>query len=159
MCLNCCTKTSDTPERPRDLTAVVVTTTGVLLEWVEPHDNNAPILGYRVSYTRPLFLNGLEVTVNSSVERVNITGLHPGVTYTFSVIAFNEIGDSTPSDGLMVTTVEIGKTGTNLKVVSHFANYQLNFVIQLNPFVHAVYLALILLLWLSSDWSSRECFH
>ena len=99
---------SDTPEQPQNVTAVVVTTTAVLLEWVEPHDNNAPILGYRVSYTRPLFLNGLEVTVNSSVERVNITGLHPGVTYTFSVIAFNGLGDSTPSDGLMVTTVETG---------------------------------------------------
>ena len=109
---------SDTPEQPRGVTTIVVTTTGVLLEWVEPHDNNAPILGYRVSYTRPLFLNGLEVTVNSSVEMVNITGLHPGVTYTFSVIAFNEIGDSMPSDGLMVTTVE---TGIILKqVVSPF---------------------------------------
>ena len=96
------------PEQPQNVTAVVVTTTRVLLEWVEPHDSNSPILGYRVSYTRPLFLNGLEVTVNSSVEMVNITGLHPGVTYTFSVIAFNEIGDSTPSDGLMVTTVETG---------------------------------------------------
>ena len=99
---------SDTPERPRDVTAVFVTTTGVVLEWVEPHDNNAPIVGYRVSYTRPPFLDGLEVTVNSSVERVNITGLHPGFPYTFSVVAFNEIGDSPPSDDLMVTTNETG---------------------------------------------------
>ena len=93
------------------MTAVVVTTTSVVLEWVEPHDNNAPILGYRVSYTRPLFLNGLEVTVNSSVERVNITGLHPGVIYTFFVTAYNEIGDSSPSNGLIVAIVE---TGTNI---------------------------------------------
>ena len=99
---------TDTPEQPQNVTAVVVTITSVVLEWVEPHYNNAPILGYRVSYTQPLFLNGLEVTVNSSVESVNITGLHPGVSYTFFVTAYNEIGDSSPSDRLMVTTSQTG---------------------------------------------------
>ena len=117
--------TIDTPEQPQNVSAVMVTTTDVLLEWVEPHDNNAPILGYRVSYTRPLFLSGLEVTVNSSVERINITGLHPGVTYTFSVIAFNKEGESQPSDGLMVTTAETGifyYSGLNMVCWLYFVN-------------------------------------
>ena len=108
---------TDIPAQPQSVTVLDVTATAVLLEWVEPHDNNAPILGYRVSYTRPLFLNGLEVTVNSSVERVSITGLHPGVTYTFSVIAFNEVGESPSSESLTVTTVETGiKNVINLYV-------------------------------------------
>ncbi len=98
---------SATPERPRNVTAVEVTTTSVTLEWVEPHDNNAPIRGYKVSHTLPSFLEGTDVTVNITVEEVNISVLHPGVAYVFSVVAFNEIGDSPPGS-VMVTTVESG---------------------------------------------------
>lgn len=76
--------------------------------WVEPHDNNAPVLGYRVSYNQPSFLGGGGVVVNSSQEMVNITDLRPGVLYGFTVIAFNEIGDSIPSEVAMVTTLEEG---------------------------------------------------
>ncbi|XP_064385915.1 uncharacterized protein LOC135334596 isoform X5 [Halichondria panicea] len=94
-----------TPERPQNVTAVEVTTTSVILEWVEPHDNNAPIRGYKVSYTRPSFLGGTAMTINSTVETVTITGLHPGAAYVFKVVAFNDIGES-PSDNVMVTTVE-----------------------------------------------------
>ncbi len=98
---------SATPERPQNVTAVEVTTTSVTLEWVEPHDNNAPIRGYKVSHTLPSFLEGTDVTVNITVEAANISGLHPGVAYVFSVVAFNEIGDSPPGS-VMVTTVESG---------------------------------------------------
>ncbi len=103
----CTHSISATPERPQNVTAVEVTTTSVILEWVEPHDNNAPIRGYKVSYTRPSFLGGTAMTINSTVETVNITGLHPGVAYCFSVVAFNDIGNSA-SDNVMVTTVETG---------------------------------------------------
>ncbi len=103
----CTHSISATPERPQNVTAVEVTTTSVILEWVEPHDNNAPIRGYKVSYTRPSFLGGTAMTINSTVETVNITGLHPGVAYSFSVVAFNDIGDSA-SGNVMVTTVETG---------------------------------------------------
>ena len=89
------------------MTDVEVTTTSVSLEWVEPHDNNAPIRGYRVSYIEPSFLGGTDVTINSTVETVNITGLHPGAAYTFEVVAFNDIGESAPGN-VMVTTVETG---------------------------------------------------
>ena len=78
--------------------------------WEEPHNNNAPITGYRVTYQQPAFLDpssGVQV-VNSTVEMADITGLHPGVTYNFTVVAFNEIGDSTPSDMVSVTTLEEG---------------------------------------------------
>ncbi len=84
-----------------------MTTTSLLLQWVEPHDNNAPILGYRITYNRPSFLGGTEVILNSTVEMINITGLHPGASYTFVVIAFNDIGDSEPNSR-MFTTVETG---------------------------------------------------
>ena len=46
--------------------------------------------------------------VNSTVEMADITELHPGVTYNFTVVAFNEIGDSTPSDTASVSTAAEG---------------------------------------------------
>ncbi len=100
---------SATPEKPQNVTAVELTTTSVYLTWVEPHDSNTPIHGYRVSYIIPSFLGGTDMTVNSTIEAVNITGLHPGAGYIFSVVAFNDIGDSAPGS-VMVTTVETGMT-------------------------------------------------
>ena len=61
-------------------------------------------------YQQPAFLDpssGVQV-VNSTVEMADITGLQPGVTYNFTVVAFNEIGDSVPSDIVSVSTAEEG---------------------------------------------------
>ena len=56
--------------------------------------------------------------VNSTVEMADITGLHPGVTYNFTVVAFNEIGDSTPSDIASIRTLEEGMLVNNLSPFS-----------------------------------------
>ena len=76
-----------------------VTSHNLTLTWMESHDNNAPISGYRVSYTEPCFLGGGNVTVNTPgpIEEAFIGGLHPGVTYSFTVVAFNDIAVSKPS--------------------------------------------------------------
>ena len=37
-----------------------------------------------------------------------ITDLHPGVEYVFTVVAFNAIGESVPSDEERATTLEEG---------------------------------------------------
>ena len=87
---------------------MALNSTAILLNWVEPHDNNAPILGYRVMYTRPEFLNGSDVELGVTSEMAVLTDLHPGVTYNFTVIAFNEIGDSLESEVAMVATEEEG---------------------------------------------------
>ena len=108
--------TADRPEQPQAVTAVIINTRSVVLMWEEPHDNNAPVLGYRVSYNQPAFLSGGGVVANSSEEMVNITGLRPGVLYGFTVIAFNKIGDSRPSEVAMVTTAEEGTCTCNLNL-------------------------------------------
>ena len=46
--------------------------------------------------------------VNVTVKMADITGLHPGVTYNFTVVAFNGIGDGTASDIASVATLEEG---------------------------------------------------
>ena len=61
-------------------------------------------------YQRLSFLGGTDETVNTSIEMAVITGLHPGVTYNFTVVAFNDIGDSDPSEVLSVPTLEESKS-------------------------------------------------
>ena len=79
-----------------------VTSDSLILLWSEPHHNNAPLLGFHVSII-PIF-----TTVTVEDEYVLVTGLEPGETYHFQVIAFNSIGDSVPSDPFIVTTLETG---------------------------------------------------
>ncbi len=102
---------TDIPEQPQNVRAVGVGSREVNLTWVEPHDNNAPISGYQVTYMQPEFVTGeRERVVNTSaVEMATITGLFPGVDYMFKVIAYNEIGPSIPSDPLTVRTLDEGE--------------------------------------------------
>ena len=44
----------------------------------------------------------------SIMEMFLIAGLHPGVTYNFSVVAFNDIGDSDPVEH-EIATAELGR--------------------------------------------------
>ena len=96
------------PERPDNITALEIESRYLVLTWIEPHDNNAPILGYLVQYNQPEFAGGLMVVLNVSEETTNVTDLFPGVTYNFTVIAFNDIGNSTASETTPVRTLDEG---------------------------------------------------
>ena len=108
------------PEQPQDLTVVEVSSRQIDLMWVEPHDNNAPITRYEVAYLEPEFVTGERERVENVtgsgrgsadiVEMATISGLFPGVSYTFTVTAVNEDGSSVPSDPLTVRTLEEGKS-------------------------------------------------
>ena len=83
------------------------------LTWVEPNDNNATIHGYLVMYMEPEYeflIRGRERVVNISepVEMADINDLAPGVSYTFTVTAYNGRGESAPSDPLTVMTQDEG---------------------------------------------------
>ena len=98
------------PEPPQMLEFTERTSQTISLTWAEPHDNNAPIDSYLVMYTQPEFVSGdRNKNVSTIVETANITGLFPGVTYTFTVIAINEIGRSHPSEPLSVKTLDEGE--------------------------------------------------
>ena len=81
----------------------------LVLTWIEPHDNNAPVLGYLVQYNQPEFAGGLMVLLNVSEETANVTDLFPGVTYNFTVTVFNEVGNSSASVVYPFTTLDEGK--------------------------------------------------
>ena len=98
------------PKKPHSLMTLNVTSRSLTLTWVEPHENNAPISGYKVCFWQPDFLGGGNDTfiVPGAVEQVLIGVLHPGVSYTFTVVAFNGIGDSVPSAPLSIRTLDEG---------------------------------------------------
>ena len=65
-------------------------------------------------YTQPAFLNadsGVQV-INTTFEMAVVPGLHPGVTYDFTVVAYNAVGDSSPSNITSITTLEEGMSVT-----------------------------------------------
>lgn len=100
----------DTPERPQNITALGIQSRYLLLTWVEPHDNNAPIQGYLVFYNQPDFAGGMAEVLNVTEVEANVTGLYPGATYNFTVVAFNEVGNSSLSAATQFRTVEEGKS-------------------------------------------------
>ena len=106
---------SAAPNPPQDVTVIGVTDMSVTISWSTPESNNAPILGYRIRYYLPIFSDE-DVTFGQAMI-VNVTGLEtqetvmslrPFVNYTFTVVAFNEIGDSEQSNPVSVLTNESG---------------------------------------------------
>ena len=59
-------------------------------------------------YSEPNYLGGDMIVLNTTEERVDNSGLHPGVIYEFTVVAFNGIGDSVLSEVFNQITNEEG---------------------------------------------------
>ncbi|CAI8035608.1 Ephrin type-A receptor 4-B [Geodia barretti] len=80
------------PSAPRNLTVSNVTNTSAVLSW-SPPDNGGGRPLYEIFYTVYTYYNGslatMELVVNST-ETI-VTGLTPGVLYTFSVSAENDV--------------------------------------------------------------------
>ena len=85
-----------------------ITSRSLTLQWIEPHDSNAPIQGYYVRYREPGFTGGAEIELQSSEPARLVQNLLPGITYNFTVFAFNEIGESQPSATAPVRTLDEG---------------------------------------------------
>ena len=97
----------DRPEMPVIVDAVNITSDSLILQWAEPHDNNAPLLGYTIEYyTQNISQYSFQIAPQTSHL---VTGLLPAVTYNFVLVAYNIIGNSLPSLGINVTTLEAGK--------------------------------------------------
>ena len=106
----------DIPERPQDITVVEIQSRSLVISWIKPHDNNAPILGYFIFYEQPSFAGGEMIIFPTADEGASLTELFPGVTYNFTVIAYNAIGNSTESDSIQLKTLD---EGTYASVLYH----------------------------------------
>ncbi len=97
----------DPPSAPSDLVATAQGTTSIGLEWTDTSENET---GFRIERTDG---EATETSVWTEIATVaaNTTsytdsGLSPGQTYSYRVIAFNEDGDSDPSNTATATTEE-----------------------------------------------------
>ena len=117
---------ADVPEPPHSLDNDGVYSRNITLIWTIPHDNNAPILGYFIFFTNPFFINGgspVVIALDENVAEVAVEGLHPGESYNFTIIAFNEEGNSLQSKNYTVQTLEESKHfGENIATIFHKDN-------------------------------------
>ena len=91
------------------MTASDVTSRNFSLSWIEPSSNNAPIQNYSVRFMDPSFVTGeRNREVTETVTKADIVELLPGVNYSFTVVAINDIGESKPSLPLEVRTTDEG---------------------------------------------------
>ncbi len=93
--------TGTTPAAPSNLTAVVQSTTEVLLSW---GDNSANETSFRVEF-RPQGGSFAEIgSVGANTASAVVTGLTPNTTYEFRVRARNSAGNSAYSNTATATT-------------------------------------------------------
>ena len=98
----------DIPEQPENFSAIEIQSQFLSFSWDVPHGNNAPVLGYYVMYKQPSFAGGETIVLDVPTEMVEVFDLFPGVTYNFTVIAYNDLGNSTESEVFSLTTLEEG---------------------------------------------------
>ena len=104
VCTNLYFCIADRPEPPQSVIAAEITSNTIYLTWLKPHDNNAPILGYYITFIGAGL--GENVVVNTSAESADFCSLVSDGIYTFNITAFNEFGVSDPSDPLTVRTLQ-----------------------------------------------------
>ncbi|XP_049593123.1 netrin receptor DCC isoform X4 [Syngnathus scovelli] len=93
------------PSAPRDLVPVLVSSRFVRLSWRPPEDTGGSIQTYGVYYSQDSIERERSVNVSEpeSLELM-VSNLKPEETYTFRVIAYNDVGPGESSSALRITT-------------------------------------------------------
>lgn len=100
----------DRPGPPENLKVGTVTKNSIELNWTKPsNDGGSPIKGYRIERRNPKNMKWIPMENLGRITQCNhkIDGLTEGKEYEFRVIAFNEAGDSDPSQA---TPLIVAKT-------------------------------------------------
>ncbi|XP_041077268.1 receptor-type tyrosine-protein phosphatase delta isoform X37 [Polyodon spathula] len=94
---------------PRQVTARMLSSTTILVQWEEPEEANGQIQGYRVYYTMEpsQHVNNWQKHNVGDTHITTISGLTPQKTYHVKVLAFTSVGDGPLSSDIQVIT----KTG------------------------------------------------
>ncbi|XP_058857242.1 receptor-type tyrosine-protein phosphatase delta isoform X3 [Acipenser ruthenus] len=94
---------------PRQVTARMLSSTTILVQWEEPEEANGQIQGYRVYYTMEpnQHINNWQKHNVGDTHITTISGLTPQKTYHVKVLAFTSVGDGPLSSDIQVIT----KTG------------------------------------------------
>ncbi|KAK2579403.1 hypothetical protein KPH14_003264 [Odynerus spinipes] len=93
------------PSAPRNLSLVIVTARFVTLRWQEPENTNGDILNYYIYYKQEGVQRERVINTQQKLEAM-ISGLQPGMTYQFRIVAQNARGPGASSEILQVNTDE-----------------------------------------------------
>lgn len=91
------------PVNPFNLSVVEVSDVTATIEWDYEDHVEMPAIGFKIYNDMDLIVDTLPLDVKSRT----IQGLLPDTTYRFYVVAFNELGDSLPSNLLTLTTLDM----------------------------------------------------
>ena len=101
---------AEVPDQPDPPTNDTTNARSVLISWMDPLANNAPILRYEVNvYARPFGIVVNRTIVTNISTELLINELLPFVMYEIRVRAVNIVGRGELSDPLIITTDEDGK--------------------------------------------------
>lgn len=89
------------PVEPFNLTDLDIGTDYLEIGWDYENEVTAPAIGFKVYNELDMLVDTLSLEVNSR----KIEGLLPDTTYNLYVVAYNEIGDSLPSNEITITTL------------------------------------------------------
>lgn len=99
------------PDAPGNVAGVVVSSTEVTVSWDAPALNGATLDGYTITSSPP----STSASVDDVTTTVAMTGLTPGETYTFSVVANSASdGDSAAGSSGAVTTFDVPTSPTGV---------------------------------------------
>ena len=95
---------------PRDLVAVVISSSAVNLSWQSllPEEQNGIIIRYVVDVTTVETGEGFELV--SVLHKLTVNSLHPHWTYIFTVSGETSVGVGPPSLAVTASTLEDGKS-------------------------------------------------
>ena len=105
MCVSC--TVPQPPDPPGIVGSIIVSSTAITLQWMEPLTTVLNITGYEIMYRHPARENGNDVLIVLPGHQVNITitGLDGGQLYIFNVSAVNVNGSGLPAVYTVTTPV------------------------------------------------------
>ncbi len=109
---------SSVPDSPTSVTATEGNTQATI-SFTAPDDNGSAIVSYTVRSSPG------NITATGSSSPITITGLTNGITYTFTVVATNGVGNSTPSSASN-SVAYVSVPGPPTSVMASIGNAQSN---------------------------------
>ena len=98
------------PEAPTELRVELTTAGRIDLRWVDNADNER---GFYIRFRgkRTGFDDHTDTSqTNTDIDYASLSGLHSGFTYTIRVVAYNQAGESPPSNEVQATTPNVAET-------------------------------------------------
>ena len=144
------------PNQPDPPTNDTINARSVLISWMDPLANNAPILRYEVNvYARPFGMVVNRTIVTNISTELLINELLPFVMYRIRVRAANIVGRGELSDPLNITTDEDGKQ----RVKNEWSSMNLKLMFFIVLCVPPIIINVVQFVKLSSVMHSLACSH